>query len=181
VIVKMNLIQALLSAFWLLTLAKASVDFLDKVAANPLALTDLADTIAVTPEIALGAGSVGGGAALEIPGITSTPPAPPVIVPFPSDIGGISNIFSSAPDVTHTTIAAGAGNTNAVDNPTPVDNPTGIYSAVWITTTVSAFVTICPAPTTLVHGVETYTITDATTLTITSRFLDRSPTVPYPD
>jgi hypothetical protein len=44
---------------------------------------------------------------------------------------------------------------------------------VWVTTTetVSTLTTYCPVPTTVVQGSKTYTVTEATTLTITEYIL----------
>ncbi|KAN0099468.1 hypothetical protein V8E51_013243 [Hyaloscypha variabilis] len=52
--------------------------------------------------------------------------------------------------------------------PPPPSNGTWV-PPVWITTTetVSSYTTYCPAPTTVVQGNKTYTVTSATTLTIT--------------
>ncbi|CZS89447.1 hypothetical protein WAI453_002658 [Rhynchosporium graminicola] len=51
--------------------------------------------------------------------------------------------------------------------PPPHQNAT--YTPVWVTTTevVKSYTTYCPAPTTIVQNSKTYTITKATTLTIT--------------
>merc|ERR1712144_190379 len=51
--------------------------------------------------------------------------------------------------------------------PPPSTNAT--YTPVWVTTTeiVKTYTTYCPAPTTVVQGNHTYTVTEATTLTIT--------------
>jgi hypothetical protein len=52
--------------------------------------------------------------------------------------------------------------------------PTGNYSMpsnVWTTATVSTYVTVCPTPTTFTAGPSTYTVTQPTTLTITSKFM----------
>ncbi|KAF2198486.1 hypothetical protein GQ43DRAFT_434228 [Delitschia confertaspora ATCC 74209] len=38
----------------------------------------------------------------------------------------------------------------------------------YVTEVVTAYTTYCPAPTEIVHGSETYTVTEATTLTITN-------------
>ena len=37
----------------------------------------------------------------------------------------------------------------------------------WTTTTVTSYTTFCPGPTTFTHGTKTFTVTEATTLTIT--------------
>ncbi|TKA76409.1 hypothetical protein B0A49_05396 [Cryomyces minteri] len=39
---------------------------------------------------------------------------------------------------------------------------------VYVTEVVTAYTTYCPAPTSIVHGNQTYTVTEATTLTITN-------------
>lgn len=68
--------------------------------------------------------------------------------------------------------------TKSKPKPTPTPTPTGIslpppvsingtvIPPVWVTTTVSAYTTYCPAPTQVTQGNLTYTVTSATTLTI---------------
>ncbi|CZS88288.1 uncharacterized protein RAG0_00006 [Rhynchosporium agropyri] len=56
---------------------------------------------------------------------------------------------------THTNVPAPA--------PTPADDPVYEYTTI----TTSVLTTFCPSPTTFIHGTKTYTITEATTLTIT--------------
>ncbi|RDL36427.1 uncharacterized protein BP5553_05779 [Venustampulla echinocandica] len=51
--------------------------------------------------------------------------------------------------------------------PSPINNATA-PPPVWVTTTVSEYTTYCPAPTSVIQGNQTYTITEATTLTITN-------------
>jgi len=55
-------------------------------------------------------------------------------------------------------------------HPVTTTAPTMVGTAppVWVTTTVSEYTTYCPAPTTVVQGNMTYTVTEATTLTITN-------------
>lgn len=50
--------------------------------------------------------------------------------------------------------------------PSPV-HPAGNQTVVYATEVVTSFTTFCPSPTTFVHGTQTITVTEATTLTIT--------------
>lgn len=50
--------------------------------------------------------------------------------------------------------------------PPPVKNTTSTLPPVWHTTTVSEYTTYCPSPTVISHGNHTWTVTSATTLTI---------------
>jgi hypothetical protein len=200
----MKIIQAILSAFWLLTLARGVFG------------------VRVGGFLNLGGGGGGGGAdktvvGHESPWFTITPPTPPTITGFPSDFGGTSNIFKTTPDVpsTPTETEASAtpvdtavstvvtGNTAAITGPS--EYPTAVVTEVvntpvasevvntpvasetvntpvasetvdiWVVTTVSAYVTICPSPTTFTQGVQTYTVTEATTLTISSKYIPSPP------
>ncbi|OBT46353.1 hypothetical protein VE00_02716 [Pseudogymnoascus sp. WSF 3629] len=184
----MKIIQAILSAFWLLTLARGVFG------------------VRVSGFLNLGGAGGGGGAdktvvGHEAPSFTITPPTPPTITGFPSDFGGTNNIFKTTPDVpsTPTETEASAtpvdtavstvvtGNTAAITGPS--EYPTAVVTEVvntpvasevvntpvasetvdiWVVTTVSAYVTICPSPTTFTQGVQTYTVTEATTLTISN-------------
>jgi hypothetical protein len=60
-----------------------------------------------------------------------------------------------------------------ISSAAPTSNYT-VPSPVWTTVTVSTYVTICPTPTTFTAGSSTYTVTEATTLTITSKCTDRN-------
>jgi len=60
----------------------------------------------------------------------------------------------------------------SVPGPTGV-SPTGVSppivgNATWVTTSVTAYTTVCPGPTSVVQGNQTYTATGSTTLTITN-------------
>ncbi|KFY17249.1 hypothetical protein V491_05057, partial [Pseudogymnoascus sp. VKM F-3775] len=167
----MKIIQAILSAFWLLTLVHGVVGL--GGFANPG-----------------GAGDGGGNdkATIVLDGFTITLPAPLTILPFLSDFGGTNNIYKTTPDAAQTTTeteasatpvdnvantevtANTAAITGAIETPTADVNTPSASGTVdtWIITTVSAYVTICPSPTTFTQGVQTYTVTEATTLTITN-------------
>ncbi|KFY71232.1 hypothetical protein V499_08562 [Pseudogymnoascus sp. VKM F-103] len=185
----MKIIQAILSAFWLLTLVHGVFG------------------VGVGGFLNLGGAGGGGGsdkAAVGhevLPWFTITPPSPPTITPFPPDFGGTNNIYKTTPDVPSTPTETEASatpvdtavstevtaNTAAITGPseyptaaitevvnTPiasevVNTPVASETVdIWVITTVSAYVTICPSPTTFTQGVQTYTITEATTLTISN-------------
>lgn len=156
----MKIIQAILSAFCLLTVVHAAVELGAAVNLG-------------------GAGGGGGGkAAVGVLGdVTVTPPAPPNVVSFPPEFSGIGNIFKTIPvDTANIAAITGALETlsviiNSIITSVAVNTPIASETVdVWVITTVSAFVTICPSPTTFVQGVQTYTIIEATTLTITSKY-----------
>ncbi|OBT88543.1 hypothetical protein VE02_03961 [Pseudogymnoascus sp. 03VT05] len=186
----MKIIQAIISAFWLLTLVHGVFG------------------VEVGGFLNLGGAGGGGGAdksviGHEAPWFTITPPSPPTITPFPPDFGGTNNIYKTTPDVPSTPTETKAvatpvdtavstqvtANTDAITGPSeyptaattgPSKYPTAAVTDVvntpvasetvdiWVITTVSAYVTICPSPTTFTQGVQTYTITEATTLTISN-------------
>ncbi|OBT67455.1 hypothetical protein VE03_03043 [Pseudogymnoascus sp. 23342-1-I1] len=165
----MKIIQAILSAFWLLTLANGVVGH---------------DGFGH-----LGAG-VGGDAFGVLGEHSITPPIPSQIASF------LSSILKTIPDVAFTSTGTAAtpvdtaevttntaAITGTVDTPTAiidtiltsaavtnaVNTPTASEAVdIWVTTTVSAYVTVCPSPTTFTQGVQTYTVIEATTLTITN-------------
>ncbi|KFY87334.1 hypothetical protein V498_07205 [Pseudogymnoascus sp. VKM F-4517 (FW-2822)] len=170
----MKVIQAILSAFWLLTHVNG-----------------------VAGHGAGGGGGVGGETTIDVLGVvTITIPGPPQIISFLTHFG-TDNIVKPTPHVASTSTdtavtlvdtsantevtASTAAITGAIDTPTviidtirtsaavTVNTPIASESVdIWITTTVSAYVTICPSPTTFTQGVQTYTVVEATTLTITN-------------
>ncbi|ELR02557.1 hypothetical protein VC83_08935 [Pseudogymnoascus destructans] len=185
----MKIIQAILSAFWLLTLVHGVFG------------------VGVGGFLNAEGGDDGDKAAVavghEAPWFTITPPSLPTITAFSPDFGGTNNIYKTTPDVPSTpteteasatpvdtaastkVTANTAAITRPIDYPTavitrPIDYPTAAIPDVvntpvasetvdiWVVTTVSAYVTICPSPTTFTQGVQTYTITEATTLTISN-------------
>ncbi|KFY11526.1 hypothetical protein V492_04403 [Pseudogymnoascus sp. VKM F-4246] len=176
----MKVIQAILSAFWLVTLVHGVAG--------------------------LGGGAGIRAAAAHLDGHFSL--SPPVSIPTDFGIGDIlKTIFDLIPTPTGTeavatpveTAVSTEATVNTAVNTYPADTPTAIthdvntptavthdantptattYDVntpiasetvdVWVITTVSAYVTICPTPTTFTQGVQTYTIVTATTLTITN-------------
>ncbi|KFY81683.1 hypothetical protein V500_11179 [Pseudogymnoascus sp. VKM F-4518 (FW-2643)] len=179
----MKIIQAILSAFWLLTLVHGAAYF------------------GVVVNAAGAGGDHGGdkGAGGVLGEFTITIPAPPKIVSFPPDFIGTNNIFKTTPDVAPTWTDAApipidtAANTGVTGNTAAItgaiDTPSAIIDTIrtsavitdavntpiasetvdtWVITPVSAYVTICPGPTTFTQGVQTYTVIEATTLTITN-------------
>lgn len=78
--------------------------------------------------------------------------------------------------VPHSYISPPAGNNTGVPPPTSWIPP--VY--VTTTETVSTYTTYCPVPTTVVQGTKTYTVTEATTLTITDCPCTHVTSVPAP-
>ncbi|KFX93407.1 hypothetical protein O988_06841 [Pseudogymnoascus sp. VKM F-3808] len=173
----MKVIQAILSAFWLLIVVHAG---------------DIGVTVNID-----GAGGGGGKAVVDQLGEVSftIPTVPKITFPFGIEPIGTKTIPVVAVTPTETAVipvdtaanTAYTANTDAITG--AIDTPSAVVDTiitsaavtesvntpaasdvvdVWVITTVSAYVTICPGPTSFVQGVQTYTITEATTLTITN-------------
>ncbi|KFY30449.1 hypothetical protein V493_01893, partial [Pseudogymnoascus sp. VKM F-4281 (FW-2241)] len=105
----------------------------------------------------------GGGVVGELGEATISPPAIPDFVAFLAGYGTVPTSTDTAATPVDTAAITTGAVTGAVN--TRIANE---IVDTWIITTVSAYVTICPSPTTIVQGVQTYTVVKATTLTITN-------------